>query len=209
MKPKNSILPFKDAVIQAIALEFHLHDLKITGDIYFDLIEDIVSQQLSGKVAPVIFSRFLDIFPSRYPDAKMLADLPIEKLRSAGLSNAKSQYVKNVAQFSLQEDLSIDRVDKLNDSELISLLTRIKGVGIWTAQMVLIFSLNRPDVFPIDDMAVREGMRSLYSIDQNINGKELKEKLIEISENWRPNRTLGTRYVWLYVNKKKELKMRF
>jgi DNA-3-methyladenine glycosylase II len=203
---KNT-LPFNDPVIEAIASKYLLPELTCTTDVYLDLVENIISQQLSGKVASIIFSRFKELFPANYPEAKMLVEISVERLRSAGLSNAKAQYVKNVAQFSLYEDISINRINKLSDDELIALLTKIKGVGVWTAQMVLIFSLNRPDVFPIDDLAIQLGMQNLYGI--NYKGKDLKKQLSAISDMWKPYRTLGTRYVWLHVNKMKEMNTRF
>jgi DNA-3-methyladenine glycosylase II len=203
---KNT-LPFDDPVIEAIASKFSLPELTKTKDVYLDLVENIISQQLSGRVASIIFKRFKELFPNEYPDAKMLDDICIEKLRSVGLSNAKAQYVKNVAQFSLNEDISVNRINKLSDNELITLLTKIKGVGVWTVQMVLIFSLNRPDIFPIDDLAIQQGMNNIYRL--NSKGIDLKKQLLAISEVWKPNRTLGTRYIWLHVNNIKEMNTRY
>lgn len=205
MKTTNH-LPFHDPVIESIAKQYTLPNLSESKDLYLDFVENIISQQLSGRVATAIFNRFLKLFPKGYPSAEILKETPIESLREAGLSNAKANYVKNVAEFAIANDLSVERIQSIDDEGIISLLTQIKGVGIWTAQMLLIFSLNRPDVFPIDDLAIRQGMKELYGVDKE--GKDLKKELIGISEDWKPHRTLGTRYVWLYVNKKKELKVR-
>ncbi len=202
-----NILPFNDKTIEEIASKYPLPKIKLTKDIYFDLTEDVISQQLSGKVASVIFNRFLDLFPNRYPDAKLLNNIEIEILRKVGLSNSKANYVKNIAEFSLKEDISFDRINSLSDNEIVKLITQIKGVGIWTAQMVLIFSLNRPDVFPVGDLAIQQGMKKLYNLQET--GKELVSKIISISDSWIPYRTTGTRYVWLYVNMLKDQKIRF
>ncbi|HOP04657.1 MAG TPA: hypothetical protein PL017_09310 [Tenuifilaceae bacterium] len=200
-------LPFSDKTIEGIAIKHSLPKVNLTNDIYLDLIEDVISQQLSGKVASVIFSRFLDLFPNRYPDAILLSKTEIEILRKVGLSNSKANYVKNIAEFSLKEDLSFNRINSLPDNEIVKLITQIKGVGIWTAQMVLIFSLNRPDVFPVGDLAIQQGMKKLYNIQET--GKDLISKIISISDSWIPYRTIGTRYVWLYVNMLKDQKIRF
>lgn len=202
-----SNLPFGDEVIERIAKNNLLPDIELTKDLYLDLIEDVVSQQLSGKVAAVIFNRFLDLFPNRYPKAEHLCSKTVEDLRSVGLSNSKALYVKNIAEYSLTEDLSVKRINALSDEEIIDLLCIIKGVGVWTAQMVLIFSLNRPDVFPAGDLAIQQGMKHLYSLKSN--GKELINDIISISEYWKPFRTTGTRYIWQHVNQLKTQKTRY
>jgi DNA-3-methyladenine glycosylase II len=127
--------------------------------------------------------------------------LPNEKLRESGLSGAKSQYVKALAEFSLENDLSVERIKMLSDQEIINLLTQVKGIGVWTAQMLLIFSLNRPNIFPVDDLAIRIGMQQLYGL--NSQGAQLKKEMIAIAEKWHPNKTIGTRYVWLHINNTK------
>ncbi len=190
-----------DPVIESIAEKYLLPKLNLSNDLYLDLIENIISQQLSGKVAKVIFTRFCNIFPNSYPSAISVLQLPDEKLREVGLSGAKTRYVKAVAEFSLKNELAIERLSQLSDEEIIILLTQVKGVGVWTAQMLLIFSLGRQNVFPADDLAIRIGMQKLYGIKSQ--GVQLKKEMIAIAENWQPNRTLGTRYVWLHINNTK------
>jgi DNA-3-methyladenine glycosylase II len=205
-KPLISI-PLGDKVIERIAQNNSLPHIELTKDLYLDLIEDVVSQQLSGKVATVIFNRFLELFPNRYPKPELLCSKTVDDLRSVGLSNSKALYVKNIAEFSLTEDLSVNHINSLSDEEIVELLCKIKGVGVWTAQMVLIFSLNRPDVFPKGDLAIQQGMKHLYCLKST--GKELINDIISISERWKPNRTTGTRYIWLYVNQLKAQKIRY
>jgi DNA-3-methyladenine glycosylase II len=194
-------LPFADPIIDSISSKYELPKLKLSTDLYLDLIENIISQQLSGKVAKAIFTRFCSIFPNNYPAANLVLKLPDEKLREAGLSGAKTQYVKAIAEFSLSNDLTVIKFSQLSDEEIISQLVKVKGIGVWTAQMLLIFSLNRQNVFPVDDLAIRIGMQNLYGIASQ--GVQLKKDMIAIAENWQPNRTIGTRYIWLHINNTK------
>jgi len=193
---------FADPVIAELQQKFPLPELKTSSDFYHDMVENIVGQQLSGRVAQVIFNRFKGLFEDNYPTPSLVLSTPDETLRSVGLSGAKTKYVKALAEFTLHHDLSLQRVSEYSDEELIKLLTQIKGVGVWTAQMLLIFSLSRNDVFPVDDLAIQQGMRELYGIKDN--GKQFKQKLIKISDKWKPNRTIGSRLVWAYVNDKKQ-----
>jgi len=191
----------KDPLILELKNKFTLPELNSSADFYHDMVENIVGQQLSGKVAQVIFNRFKTLFPNNYPTPDLVLAIPDETLRGIGLSGAKTKYVKALAEFTLHHDLSLQQVAKLSDEELIKLLTQIKGVGVWTAQMLLIFSLNRQDVFPVDDLAIQQGMRELYKI--RVDGKQFKERLNKISDKWKPYRTIGSRLVWAYVNDKK------
>ncbi|BDX37919.1 3-methyladenine DNA glycosylase [Tenuifilaceae bacterium CYCD] len=196
------MIMFADPVMVELQRKFPLPELKAPSDFYHDMVENIVGQQLSGRVARVIFNRFKGLFEDDYPTPNLVLSTSDETLRSVGLSGAKTKYVKALAEFTLHHDLSLQRVSQYSDEELIKLLTQIKGVGVWTAQMLLIFSLSRNDVFPVDDLAIQQGMRELYGV--KVNGKQFKQKLIKISDKWKPNRTIGSRLVWAYVNNKKQ-----
>ena len=165
-----------------------------SGKIYYDLLSSIVSQQLSGKAATTIFNRFLTLFPDHYPHPDLLSQLDIPILRSVGLSNQKAAYLKNVALFSKQYDLENHAWDSMSDVEIIEFLTQIKGVGTWTVQMLLMFTLSRPDVLPLGDLGIQQGMAKLYSIEAT--GKELKNEMTLLAEPWRPWRTVACRYIW-------------
>ena len=162
--------------------------------IYYDLLESIVSQQLSVKVADVIFKRFLSLFPDNYPHPEMVIAIETERLREVGLSFQKAGYLQNVARFALENDLENKNWDAMTDDEIIDFLTQIKGVGKWTVQMLLMFSIGRPDVLPIDDLGIQQGMAKIFGLQET--GKDLKNKMIELSEPWRPWRTVACRYVW-------------
>ena len=171
-------------------------------DIYHYLLDSIVSQQLSVKVADIIFNRVLDLFPERYPEAKQLIYLEDEILRKAGLSYRKVSYLKNVAEFSLTKSMEFEFLQKMTDDEIIDYLTQIKGVGKWTVQMLLMFPLDRPDVFPIDDLGIQTNMKAIYGLvsDKNdpntLTKKELKLELEKIATNWKPYRTLASKHIW-------------
>jgi len=167
-------------------------DLNI--DIYHSLLGSIVSQQLSTKVVRIIWNRFTDLFIDGYPDAESLLSKDHDLLRSIGLSNNKARYVKNVAEFKLSNDMSFDYLQTFSDDEIINYLTQIKGVGKWTVQMILMFPMDRPNVFPVDDLGIQNTMKSLYRIELEKN--ELKMKMKEIANLWDPYRSIASKYLW-------------
>lgn len=163
-------------------------------DVYLSLLSSIVSQQLSTKVVKIIWRRFTDLFVNGYPKAEDLLTTDHGILRGIGLSNNKAGYVKNVAEFSLQNDMRFEFLHVKEDIEIINYLTQIKGVGKWTVQMILMFPMDRPNVFPVDDLGIQNGMKKLYNLDLEKN--ELKQKLNEIAEEWHPYKTLASKYIW-------------
>lgn len=165
-----------------------------SGDLYLDLVQTIAYQQISGKAAEKIFGRFLELFEDSYPHPYQVLALEIEDLRSVGFSRQKSAYIQNIAQFFQEEKLMNVDWSNYSDDDLINYLTQIKGVGKWTVQMILMFTLERPDVFPVDDYGVQSGMMELYEFEAK--GAALKKKMIEIAENWKPYRSYGSRYIW-------------
>lgn len=168
-------------------------------DVYLDLLNSIVSQQLSIKVAEIIWKRFLDLFPNQYPEANDVLSFEIPELRKVGLSNSKANYLQNVAQFSLENDISLEALAQKTDEEIIKFLTQIKGVGKWTVQMILMFSMDRLDVFPVDDLGVQTKMKLVYQLTEE--KKELRNKLIAIAESWKPYRSLASKHLWKYQAK--------
>lgn len=163
-------------------------------DIYATLIGAIISQQLSVKAANTIHQRVLDLFEDRYPTPESLLRLRTPQLRRAGLSQQKTQYLKSIARFALEEGLEFKSLARKTDAELINLLTQIHGVGKWTVEMLLMFSFHRPDVFSVDDVGIQNAMRELYQLDET--GRVFKQRLITIAESWRPYRTVVCKYLW-------------
>lgn len=180
--------------LQPLVEKVQLSKPNSSGDLYYDLLDSIVSQQLSVKVATVIFNRFLKLFDGEYPHAKQLLQLDVETMRSVGLSYQKANYMQNVATFFETEQLEgKDWHTHLSDEEIIKYLSQIKGVGKWTVEMILMFTLQRPDVFPADDLGIQQGMMRLYGLP---NDKSLKKQMHEIAEEWRPYRTTACRLIW-------------
>ncbi len=182
--------------------EVDLHAPGLPDPVYLALLESIVSQQISVKAADAIFARFRALFPDQYPHADALLLKTTDELRSAGLSFQKIKYLQSVAEFSLQPSgatPAFDRthLDALTDEEIVQYLVPIKGVGRWTVEMLLIFVLDRPDVFPIDDLVIRQRMMRAYPDQTNgLTGKALYKILHEIADAWRPYRTTASRYLW-------------
>lgn len=159
------------------------------------LCASIMSQQLSTKVATVIHNRFLALYGGNEPTPQQILDMPFEKLRGIGMSNAKTNYVKNVAQFEIEFGMDHTKLHKMDNEEVITYLTQIKGVGRWTVEMLLMFALGREDVFAIDDIGIQNAMIKLYKLD-NSNKKKLKEELLRISGKWSPYRTYACKHLW-------------
>jgi len=185
----------KDAILyQAIVrMEAEIRP-ELDIDIYHSLLSSIVSQQLSTKVVKIIWNRFTDLFPQGYPDAESLLSKDHAVLRGVGLSNSKVNYVKNVAEFKLANDMSFDFLQGKSDEEIIDYLSQIKGVGRWTVQMILMFPMDRPNIFPVDDLGIQNSMKSLYQLD--LEKKELKTKMLDIAGVWDPYKTLASKYLW-------------
>lgn len=159
------------------------------------LCASIMSQQLSTKVAEVIFRRFLELYGGKEPTPQQIAATPHDTLRSIGLSNAKAGYVHNVAQFVMERGLSDGHLKQLSNEEIIALLTQIKGIGKWTVEMLLMFTLGREDVFAVDDYGIQVAMKKTYGLDDS-NKKGFKEALLRISQKWKPYRTYACMHLW-------------
>jgi DNA-3-methyladenine glycosylase II len=174
-------------------------ELKKRKHIYLQLCNSIMSQQLSIKVAAVFQQRFLNLYNGKNPSPKQVLDTPIDTLRSIGLSNAKANYVHNVCSFFIAEKITDAMLHKMSNAEIIKLLTQIKGIGSWTVEMILMFSMAREDVFAVDDLAIQQTMCKLYAIDAT-DKKAMKAKMVSISNKWIPYRTYACRYLWNSIN---------
>jgi DNA-3-methyladenine glycosylase II len=162
-------------------------------DHYGALLRSIVGQQLSVKAASAIYQRLLDRYGGRPPGPlQVLADEP-EELRSAvGLSRAKVGFLRSLAEHVLDGELELERLDQLPDQHVIDELVAVKGLGVWTAQMFLMFQLERPDVLPTGDLGIRRAIERAYALDTLPDA----ETIVSIAEPWRPHRTLACRYLW-------------
>ena len=163
-------------------------------DPYRDLLQSIISQQLSVKAADTIFARFLDLFPRGRPTPARLVVMSDEVLRSAGVSRQKAGYLRNVAAFARTGGLRHARLRTYTDEQVIEHLTAIKGVGRWTVEMLLMFNLQRPDVFPVDDVGIQAAMIRLYGL--RVRGRALRVRMEQIAARWRPYRTVACHFLW-------------
>lgn len=171
------------------------HVVAKKNNIYLELCASIISQQLSTKVAAVIYKRFLDLYGKKKPSLQEVIDTPFQTLRGIGLSNAKANYVKNVCQFFIDEKITDAKLHKMGNEELIQYLSQIKGVGQWTVEMILMFTLGREDVFALDDLGIQQSIAKLYKLDIT-DKKAFREKMITVSAKWSPYRTYACRYLW-------------
>jgi DNA-3-methyladenine glycosylase II len=177
-------------IIDKCTLTIHKAPLQL----FDDLLRSIVSQQLSTKAAATIYDRFLALFENKMPTPDQIKKLSDLQLRAVGLSGQKSAYIRNVVDHFDANNLYNRNWDNYSDDEIIDELTKIKGVGKWTVEMILMFSLHRPDVLPLDDLIIRNSMISFYNITSEKKQQVLD--LTQIAEKWRPYRSYACRYLW-------------
>jgi DNA-3-methyladenine glycosylase II len=186
----------KDKKLAAIIKE-PLPPLQQKLNIPLRLMASIMSQQLSTRVAKVIYKRFLDLFNGMEPGPEQVLSMSPEELRAIGLSNAKVCYVQNVARFFLENNIDDNRLIALSNEEITELLTQIKGVGKWTVEMLLMFTMGREDVFAVDDLGIQQAMIKVYKLNTD-DKKQLKEKMQKISLKWKPYRTFACMHLWRF-----------
>ena len=218
---------FSDPILQKLVKRYPKPTFTDRSDfLYEDLIESIISQQLSIKAADTIFKRFVGLFnqgvarlgvpqnvpaenevsdanfwgkerqdPSIFPKPEEVLTMSDETLRTAGISFQKISYIKSVADAFVGDLIDIPKIKKMSDEEVIEALTQIRGVGKWTAEMILIFTLKRPDVFSIGDLGLRNAITNLYNITD-------KQKMLQLSETWKPYRSTASWYLWRSLENK-------
>lgn len=164
-----------------------------TEGTHFDYVaRSIVYQQLSGKAAATIHGRFLALLDESKPAPAQILTIAEPQLRKVGLSGQKAKYIRSVAEQSHSGELAIEMLHELSDEEIISALTHVKGIGVWTAQMFLMFRLGRPDVLPIGDLGIQKGVQRAYGLRK----LPKPEKVRKIGKKWAPYRTVGSWYMW-------------
>jgi DNA-3-methyladenine glycosylase II len=175
----------KDKKLKKLVESDKSYQLKKRKNICTYLCASIMSQQLSTKVADVIYNRFLALYGGKEPTPQQIIETPFETLRGIGLSNAKVGYVKNVAQFEIELGMDHKKLHKMENEEVIIYLTQIKGVGRWTVEMLL----------AIDDLGIQNAMIKLYKLDRE-DKKKFREDLLRISKKWSPYRTYACKHLW-------------
>lgn len=174
--------------------------LRKKKNLHLHLVASIMSQQLSVKVADVIYNRFLDLYNGKIPSPEQVINTDFDKLKSIGLSGSKTNYIHNVSRFAIESGLESSKLNKMSNEAVIEYLVSIKGVGKWTAEMQLMFTLGREDIFPIDDLGIQNAMIELYKIKAK-DKKQLYRKMSIISENWKPYRTYACCHLWKWKDK--------
>lgn len=175
-----------------LAKKLQIIQLKKSDNYFERLCDDIISQQLSGKASDTIFRKFKALFPNEYISPLFLMAIPLDQLRESGLSVQKTNYVKNLASHIIDKKISLESLDTYKDEIVIKELTKVKGIGRWTAEMFLIFSLAREDVFSYGDLGLRKGIQKLYGFEREPTLHEMEE----ITAKWRPYRTYASLLLW-------------
>lgn len=161
---------------------------------YWELIDSIISQQLSVKAARTIEGRFVDLFETEFPEPEAILAKSIEELRSVGLSSAKAKYIQDLAEHVLDGHLKFDKFDVMSNDEIITELTAVKGIGEWTAHMFLMFCMGRSDVLPVGDLGIRNGVRKVYKLDGVPTPAQVTE--IATANSWHPYESIASWYIW-------------
>lgn len=161
-------------------------------DLFAGLVRAIVSQQLSVKAADTIMGRVLQLLPERRLDPATLQHVPVTALRAAGLSQRKAEYVRDVAARFDRGEFRADDFPAMADEAVIETLTQIRGIGRWSAEMVLMFRLHRPDVLPLDDVGLLRAVQRVYGLRR----RPTPNQLTRLGETWRPWRTVACWYLW-------------
>jgi DNA-3-methyladenine glycosylase II len=162
------------------------------ADAYGALLRAIVGQQLSTKAARTIYLRVLDLFGGATPSPEQLLDASEEDLRGCGLSGRKTEYVRDLARHVLSGELELDRLEQLGDEEVIEEIVAVRGLGRWTAEMFLLFHLQRPDVLSGGDLGIRRAIQIEYGLEE----MPPPARVLEIGQPWRPHRSLASLYLW-------------
>ncbi len=191
----------KDQKLKDLIEQHGTFKLEKKKNLYLYLCYSIMSQQLSVKVATVIRQRFLDLYGSKEPTPQQIVNTAFEKLRAIGLSNAKVNYIQNVARFEIEQGMDQKKLGRMSNDEVIEYLTQIKGVGRWTTEMLLMFALGREDVFALDDLGLQQAVIGLYDLKHR-KKKLMLSKILKISEQWSPYRTYACMYMWRWKDNK-------
>ncbi|HOL13846.1 MAG TPA: DNA-3-methyladenine glycosylase [Bacillota bacterium] len=169
-------------------------EVELEPDLFVSLVSTIVGQQLSNKVLEIIWNRFDTLLQGEVTPEKIL-NLPDEKIREVGISYRKIEYIKNLAQKVLNGELDLVALESFSDQDVIEKLVELKGIGVWTAEMLLIFSLGRNDVFSVRDLGLRRGVARLYDL-----GDVSDDEVAKIAAKWSPYRTFASLYLWRYFS---------
>jgi len=172
------------------------YSINIRNDPFQSLVESIIYQQLAGKAANAIYNRFINYYNNKQITPTLILNSHNDNLKKVGLSNRKIDYLKDLALHVYDGRINLEELPKMNDEEIINKLVNVKGIGRWTSEMFLIFSLGRQDILPVTDLGVRKAIQKIYSLSElpkpNI--------MMEIAKPWRPYRSIATWYLWKFLS---------
>ena len=187
----------KDPNLDKIILRVGKYNVKITKNRYRSLVESIIAQQLSGSAAESILKKFRKLYKSNFPKPIEVLQTSDMKLRKAGLSKMKVIYIKELSKKIEFKHLNMRNFSSMEDEQIIEHLTNVKGIGRWTAEMFLIFSMGRWDILPVGDLGLKKGIQVMFSL----NELPSEEQIRRFAESWRPYRTVATWYIWKSLKK--------
>ena len=183
-----------DPVLKPVIERTGLCTIRPHTNYYQELVDAIISQQLSVHAARSITGRFRDLFDGKFPTPRQILTTDVDTLRGIGFSRAKGAYVLDLAQHVVDGRVKFDHLDALSNDEVVAELTAVKGIGVWTAHMFLMFCMGRTDVLPVGDLGIRNGVRKLYGLD----AAPTPEQIAEIAQRggWHPFESVASWYVW-------------
>jgi DNA-3-methyladenine glycosylase II len=181
-----------DPVLAAIIDRSGPYRMQYRDPIFQTLVRSIVYQQLHGRAALTIFNRLAEAANADPMTPEAILRLRPQKMRSIGLSQQKTAYIRELAQHTRRGEIVFEELSSLEDAEIIERLTRVKGVGVWTVDMFLMFALRRPNVLPVGDLGVRAAMKKAYGLEELPRPAEMEK----IAAPWRPYRSVGSWYMW-------------
>ncbi|HMM62366.1 MAG TPA: DNA-3-methyladenine glycosylase 2 family protein [Candidatus Saccharibacteria bacterium] len=197
-------LQVSDPILEVIIKRAGLPTITPHKNYYQELVESIISQQLSVKAADTILKRFLGLFPGdQFPAPELILSKKIEELRAVGLSWQKAGYIQDLALKIIEGNVKFDHLDALTNDEIIAELTQVKGVGVWTVHMFLIFCMGRLDILPVGDLGIKNGIQKLYELDASPTPEVIQN--IATANNWHPYESIASWYVWHSLDNKPAL----
>ena len=181
-----------DSVIRELVEEQGLIEFKASGDLFESLVEAIISQQLNGRAAAAIFEKLKASVRTKIIGADALNRISVSKLRAAGVSPQKIRYLKDLSSRVVRGNLDLSNLQNLPDEEVIRALDKVMGIGPWTAQMFLLFTLGRPDILPVDDFGIQMAIKRTYSLRKPPDATRIRK----IATNWHPYCSIASLYLW-------------
>ena len=187
----------RDKDLKTLIDHFGVITLKRRRNYFKSLLRSIIHQQLSGKAARTIENRFLELYNgNQYPTPEEVLKTPAEAIQNVGISRMKTEYIRGLAKIIDDGDIRLEKLTELSNDEVGNVLKEVKGIGQWTVDMFLIFSLNRPDIFPLNDLGIQKGLMLLLGRQKKLG----PESMLSHSKKWKPYRTLASLYLWKIVD---------